>query len=275
MGLLLKMIREPDIPIEAECLNPSAGKLKPAAASRLPVWQGRERAELGDFFSAARINTEQEEELYIEGNLGRVKRIGQNTARGKLVVLGSCGMHTGEGMSGGEIEIHGGVGNWSFCLMSGGVVKISGGAGAFLAAALPGDARGMRGGAILVRGGTGGRAAERMRRGLLVVEGTLGEFAGAEMIAGTIVSLGRSMGRLGASMKRGSIIITGEHEPFLCGFEKSCVYSPAFMPFLWRDLEARGFVAKGARFARAGAKLARWCGDLTSLGKGEILVYER
>lgn len=274
MGLLLRLKEEPDISLEAECLTPAIGRMNPADAARLRLWQGSAQVEVGEFFAVERIETALEEELHIEGSLEKVKRIGQKTERGRLVVRGNCGMHTGEGMKGGEIEIHGDVGNWSFCLMQNGVVKIHGNAGAFLAAALPGDARGMKGGAIWVRKDAGARAAERMRRGLLVVGGTLGEFAGVEMIAGTIVSLGRAKARLGASMKRGSIIVMGEREPFLCGFEKASVFSPVFIPLLWRELASLGFVSRDSRFGAAPAKMTRWCGDLTSLGKGEILVHE-
>jgi len=270
MGISMKMIKVPDIPLEADCLNPSVTELKPADIARLKLWQGRTRVDVGEFFSVSGNDATDENELRIEGDLERVKRIGQNTSSGRLVVHGNCGMHTGEGLRGGEIEVHGNVGNWSFCLMQGGAARVFGDAGAFLAAAFPGDARGMKGGVLWVRGDTGPRAVERMRRGLLVVGGALGEFAAVEMIAGTVVSLGRLGSRAGASMKRGSIVVMGEHEPFLSGFEKSCVYSPTFIPLLGRDLAALGFIDNPSCFA---GKFTRWCGDMTNLGKGEILVH--
>lgn len=272
MGILLELIGKPDIPIEAECLNPSVAGMKPSEVARLKLWQGRARVEVGEFFSVREIDTAAEDELHVEGNLERVKRLGERTSHGRLVVHGNCGMHTGEGMSGGEIEIRGNVGNWSFCLMQGGVVKIYGSAGAFLAASFPGDARGMKGGAIWVRDDVGSRAAERMRRGLLVVGGTIGEFAAVEMIAGTVLSFGRLRARAGASMKRGSIIVMGEHDPLLCGFEKSGTYNPTFIPLLRRELAALGFDVPAAKTT---GRFTRWCGDMTSLGKGEILVNER
>lgn len=274
MGISMKLVKIPDIPLEADCLNPSLAKLKPADIARLKLWQGRTQVEVGEFFSVSAADTTSEDEVCIEGDLERVKRIGQNTSSGKLVVHGNCGMHTGEGLSGGEIEVHGNVGNWSFCLMQGGTARIFGDAGAFLAAAFPGEARGMKGGILWVRGNTGARAVERMRRGLLVVGGALGEFAAVEMIAGTVVSLGRLGSRAGASMKRGSIVVMGEHEPFLNGFERSCAYSPTFVPLLGRELAALGFLGGYSRFSGADKKFTRWCGDMTNLGKGEILVHE-
>lgn len=274
MGILLELIKEPDISIEAECLNPSVAKMKPSDVARLKLWQGRTRVEVGEFFSIREIETAGEDELRVEGNLERVKRLGEKTAHGRLVIRGNCGMHTGEGMTGGEIEVHGNVGNWSFCTMQGGTAKIYGSAGAFLAASFPGDARGMKGGAIWVRDDVGSRAVERMRRGLLVVGGTVGEFVAAEMIAGTVVSLGCLKARAGASMKRGSIVVMGEHEPFLSGFEKSCTYSPTFIPLLGRELAALDR-SVGVSFAEKTKKFTRWCGDMTNLGKGEILVHER
>ena len=274
MGILLELVKEPDISIEAECLNPSVAKMKVPDVARLKLWQGRTRVDVGEFFSVKGIDTAEEDELHVEGNLERVKRLGEKTASGRLVIRGNCGMHTGEGMTGGEIEVHGNVGNWSFCLMQGGTAKINGSAGAFLAASFPGDARGMKGGTIWVRGDVGSRAVERMRRGLLVVGGTIGEFAAAEMIAGTMVSLGHLKARAGASMKRGSIVVMGEHEPFLSGFEKSCTYSPTFIPLLERELSVLN-VCISMPFAEKGKKYTRWCGDMTNLGKGEILVHER
>ncbi|MBP8784098.1 MAG: formylmethanofuran dehydrogenase subunit C [Synergistaceae bacterium] len=271
MGILLELINEPDISIEAECLNPSLTGLNPAEIAHLKVWQGRTQIELGEFFSVKSIKTADEAELHIRGNLEKVKRIGQGLSSGRMVIHGNCGMHLGEGITGGEIEVHGNIGNWSLCLMQGGVARIYGSAGAFMGAAFPGDSRGMKGGTIWVQKDVGARAVERMRRGLLVVGGTLGEFGAAEMIAGTVVSLGFLKARAGASMKRGTIIAMGQYDPLICGFEKACTYTPAFTGLLGRELKNIGFIDDYSLFTKG---FTRWCGDRTSLGKGEILIHE-
>lgn len=272
MGVTLELLREPDIPLEAESINPSLTALSIEKISGLDLWQGKARVKLGEWFRVSR-DAGAPDELRVFGDLSRVKRLGQNTSAGRLIICGDAGMHTGEGMSGGEIEVRGSVGNWSFCWMCGGLVTISGSAGAFLAAAFPGDVRGMKGGTIIVDGDVGTRAAERMRRGLVVVRGRLGEFAAAEMIAGTVVSLGRLEARAAASMKRGTLIVLGEHEAFLPGFEYACTYAPTFTRLLGRHLLSLG--VEGAEPLATGARFGRWCGDLANLGKGEILVHER
>lgn len=273
MGILLELRRVPDIPLEADCLNPSITALAPDAIARLELWQGKTRVPVGEFFAVRRVDTDCEEELIVEGDLARVKRLGQGTASGRLVLRGDCGMHTCEDMRGGEAEIFGDVDNWSFCLMQGGTARIHGSAGAFLAAAFPGDARGMKGGTIWVRGDVGARAVERMRRGLLVAGGKIGEAAAVEMIAGTVVALGYLGERAGASMKRGTILAMGGHGPLLPGFSRACAYDPTFVGLLGRELARMGFVEDARPFTAPPGGFVRWCGDLVSLGKGEILVH--
>jgi formylmethanofuran dehydrogenase subunit C len=268
------LIASPDISLEADCVNPSITALEPSDVSRLKLWQGRAQVELGEFFKVSGVETEAPDELHVEGDLTRVKYLGKGTSSGRMIIRGNCGMHTCEGMKGGDVEVYGDVANWCFCAMQGGTARIHGSAGAFLASAFPGDARGMKGGTILVRGDVGARAAERMRRGIIVAGGAIGELAATEMIAGTIVSLGRIGERAGASMKRGTIIAMGGHGPMLPGFELSCSYSPVFIGILGRELKKIGFIEDVETFINAPSGFSRWCGDLVSTGKGEILIRE-
>jgi formylmethanofuran dehydrogenase subunit C len=272
MGILLELKATPDISIEADCVTPSITAMKPDEISRLKLWQGRIQIDLGEFFSVKEIATEAPDELHVEGDLTKVKSLGRDTSSGRMIVRGSCGMHTCEGMKGGYVEIHGDVANWCFCAMQGGTAKIYGNAGAFLSAAFPGDVRGMKGGAIWVKGDVGTRAVERMRKGLVVVCGVIGELAATEMIAGTVVSLGHLKERAGGSMKRGTILVMGTHDALLPGFEQACTYSPTFVGLLGRELERIGFVGDASSFTDAPAGFTRWCGDLVSIGKGEILI---
>ncbi|MBA7635197.1 hypothetical protein ES703_42798 [subsurface metagenome] len=74
-----------------------------------------------------------------------------------------------------------------------------------------------------------------MRRGLMVVTGESSDFTGSNMIAGTILIFGKAGRGTGVSMKHGINI----KEEYLSGAYR------------------------------------RYNGDITELGKGEILLYER
>ncbi|MBX7105440.1 MAG: hypothetical protein K1X57_15250, partial [Gemmataceae bacterium] len=133
-------------------------------------------------------------------------------------------------------------------------------------AAYPGGRRGMRGGTLLVDGQVGDGCGAVMRRALVAVGGA-GDYCGASVIAGTIVVRG-TMGRYaGMAMKRGTIVALGPLPELLPTFRESCEYRPAFMAMYGRKLESLGF-----RVRNWPDCYRRFCGDLVSLGQGEVLV---
>ena len=130
----------------------------------------------------------------------------------------------------------------------------------------------MREGVILVRGSVGEDAGFKMRRGLIAVGGDAGDGLGRSLIAGSLFVFGR-VGRFpGLGMKRGSIGILGQREPDLplC-FEETVSYRFPFLSIYLRKMAAWGLPVP---FEMFDAEFARYNGDLSEGGIGEILVAD-
>lgn len=265
---ILQLKNLPDIPLEAENITPDCflGKTE-AEIAALPVAVGNQPASLGDFFQ---VSGEGAPEITLEGDLGRVKSIGAGMTQGQIVVRGNAGMHLGTGMRGGRIEVHGNAGDWAGAEMHGGEIRIHGSAGHGLGAGYRGSPQGMNRGLIVVDGNAGNEAGSSLRRGLIVIGGDSGDFTGAFMIAGTIIVAGRLGERSGAGLKRGSIV-TFQAPRLLPSFRYACTYAPGYLGLFLRQLRAQGLSVPNAWLT---GRYRRYSGDLTTLGKGEILVWE-
>ena len=264
----LTLKTQPCAPLEADCITPDnlLGKSSTEIAG-LPVVCGNESARLGDFFA---VQGDGDIEVTVEGDLARVKHIGAGMAQGQLTVHGDVGMHLGAAMRGGLIVVHGSAGDWAGAELRGGQIHIHGNAGHLLGGAYRGGRRGMTRGLIIVDGNAGNEVGSVLRRGVIVVGGDTGDFTGAFMIAGSIVVLGRLGDRAGAGMKRGSIITS--HEPkLLPTFRYACTYRPVFLRMLLLELRCLG-APIGQEWIDGCYR--RYSGDLTALGKGEILTLE-
>lgn len=269
---LLRPRRPLDLPVEAEVLVPERFRgVDRASAMRFPVAWGRRTLPLGELFE---IDVEEGgEALILEGDFSRVKKIGRGMKEGLLVVRGDAGMHLGSALSGGTIRVEGDVDAWAGAMMSGGTLEIGGSAGPHLAGAYPGEGRGMTGGVVLLRGDASLRAGERMRRGLVAVGGKTGDFTALAALAGTVVVFGRLGIRAGAGSKRGTVVALGGMEgDVLPTYRRGALYRPLFLLPLLRFLAERGFPVTEAH--RIGT-YRRWTGDVTGLGKGELLVHEQ
>ena len=268
------------LPVEADCITPDRFVgLSQDKVAALPVLCGRRWLALGELFTVTEDSAAAPNRGYgipqivIEGDLSHVKRIGQGMSQGSITIYGNVGMHLGTQMSGGEIIVHGNVGAWAGAQMTGGMIRLCGNAGPMLGGAYPGEVRGMSGGTILVQGDAGARAGERMRRGLIAVQGDAGEFAGARMIAGSLFVCGRLGARAGAGMKRGSIVaLGGLSARLLPTFRYACRYHPTFLPLCLRQLQEWGLPVTSQQVE---GLYRRYTGDITTVGKGEILVYGR
>jgi formylmethanofuran dehydrogenase subunit C len=206
--------------------------------------------------------------LEMEGDLSTVDGLGTEMAGGRLVIEGSVGQEVGRQMTGGTLTVQGSAGDRAGLAMRGGTLRISGDAGSGLGGSLPGASAGMTGGEILVGGHAGSDAAVLVRRGLVVVGGDAGTGAGRAMIAGTLLVLGRIAGSVGEWNKRGSIIaVTGASIP--ATYRYACTYQPQYLRLLCRHLRACDFPVDDWVDA---SPYARHCGDLSQLGRGEILV---
>ena len=268
---VLRLRDSSTLPVEAGSISPDrfAG-LRREEVARLPVLRGRRLVTVGDLFT---VDGDGAEEIVVEGDLRHVKRVGQGMSRGRITIHGNVGLHLGAEMCGGEICVHGDVDAWAGAQMSGGVIRVYGNAGPLLGAAYPGEKRGMRGGVIIVEGNGGPRAGERMRRGLIAVQGDVGEFAGVRMIAGSIFAFGTLGARAGAGMKRGTIVaLGGLADAPLPTFLYACSYCPSFLPLYLRRLLEWGLPVKPEHIV---GRFRRYTGDITSLGKGEILAYDQ
>jgi formylmethanofuran dehydrogenase subunit C len=257
------------IPVEAECITPDnlAGKT-PAEVTLLPIQYGNAPAPLGDFFH---VEGEAGEEIVLVGDCSRVKWIGAGMTRGRITVHGSAGMHLGSEMRGGVIQVGGNAGDWAGAEMRGGRISIGGDAGHLVGAGYRGSRHGMRGGVILIRGKAGNEVGSVMRGGLIAVGGACGEFAGISLIAGSIFLFGPCGSRPGAGMKRGTLAFFNTVPALLPTFRYACTYTPGFVSLYVRQLKAWGFPVEDRLL---GGSWRRYCGDLVSLGKGEILVRQ-
>ena len=263
MTLTLTLQEPPDVPLEAGVLTPDRLAGAEDVAS-LPLWHGSERVRVGDFFAVSGSG----EDVRLEGDLSRVKRVGAGMTAGRLTIAGDAGMHTGAGMRGGELRIEGDAGDWAGAGMRGGTLVVHGSAGRQLGGAYSGERAGMRGGEIVVHGDAGPQAGAGLRRGLIAVGGRAGEAAGLRMLAGTIVALGGLGPRAGAGMRRGSLVSMAPCTP-LATFVFSCVYRPPFLRLYLRRLQALGLAVP------LDGRYARWCGDALELRRGEMLILCR
>ncbi|SDY08901.1 formylmethanofuran dehydrogenase, subunit C [Acetomicrobium thermoterrenum DSM 13490] len=268
-GVTLTLKEIGKVPVEVDGILPETVlSLGAKEIGQLKVQIGKQTVELGDIFD---IKCHGDEVLIFEGDLKSVKRIGENMSQGRIMVKGDAGMHLGQRMKGGTIVVNGNLEPRCCCEMSGGTVVVKGNAKAMLGSPLPGNSKGMRGGMIMVFGSVGNRVGEGMRRGLIAVTGDAGDFAGANMIAGTIVVFGKMGLNAGGGMKRGSIVSIGGTDRVLSTFGYSCLYSPTYLKLYFKYLWDKGFPITDEIF---NGLYRRYVGDMSSLGKGEILILE-
>lgn len=259
------------IPIEAECIAPNllAGKTV-AEIAALPVQHGNAPAPLGEFF---RVEGDAgDEQIVMDGDCSRVKWVGANMTSGSLTIDSNIGMHCGAETRGGSIEVKGNTGDWLGAEMRGGTIRVRGDAGHLVGGCYRGGRSGMRGGMILVDGNAGNEIGGNMRRGFIAIGGDIGDFPGVSMLAGSVFVFGKCGQRAGAGMKRGTLAFFGDTPAMLPTFRRACLYEPVFMRVALRELRNAGFPVAD-EFIHG--SYHRHCGDLVSLGKGEILVFDR
>ncbi len=264
----LKLKEEISVPLEIPAAKPDV-IVKCSGISeveRLPVYYGNETAFLGDFFE---VTGRVEDVVFLEGDLKKVKRIGENMSFGTIEVYGDVGMHLAKGMRGGKVFVHGNVSDWMASGMSGGIIRVDGNVGNFACASYWGERRGVTGGVVFINGSVGDDLGRRMRRGIVLVSGSAGKFAGSEVIAGTIFIMGEVGDGLGAGMKRGSIVL--RHQPeLLPSFLYSGEFKPYFISVYFRYFEDVFSFELSSVFGKG--YFRRYMGDFLSFGKGEILV---
>jgi len=267
VSLHLSLRQRPGLRLDLRGLVPATlAALSPAEIERMDIAQGNRFVPLAEFFAVTRRGDG--DALVLEGDLSRCDRLGWQLAAGNIVVEGPVGDYAGACMSGGELHVKGSAGLLAGCEMSGGALRVEGDVGDFAASALPGSMDGMRGGSFVVRGHAGQRFGDRMRRGTAVVFGDAGDFLGSRMVAGTIALGGRPGAHVAYGMRRGSLVFAGPPPEVASTFVASAAPIPVFWQLLARDLARHGEPFGALRARRA----QRFLGDLSALGKGELLL---
>jgi formylmethanofuran dehydrogenase subunit C len=207
--------------------------------------------------------------IVIKNSFGKLDFIGKELDGGSITVEGDAGAYLGLGMISGKIEVSGDVGLYAACEMKKGFLSINGNAGDFLGAALPGNKMGMKGGTILVKGNVGERAGDHMRRGNILIEGNAGDYCGSRMTAGTIAVMGQTGRHLGFAMRRGTLLLW--NQPQASARLNDCgAHTLAFLPILFAS-----FKKLNSKFADSSAafnRIQRYAGDMSEMGRGEVLV---
>ncbi|MBN1236206.1 MAG: formylmethanofuran dehydrogenase subunit C [Methanotrichaceae archaeon] len=230
--ILLRSKGSIGIMVEAEVIIPDifAGKKKEEIEG-LIVWQGPFSLPLAEFFdvdvrSGAGLLEDtgsdgtrpDETSILIEGDVSRVKRIGQGMKAGRIEIHGSAGMHLGAEMTGGSILVRGDAGSWAGREMKGGLLHIAGSAADHIGSAYRGSWRGMTGGEIRIDGSARSQLGGGLVGGQIVVAGNVENFCGIRQSGGLIVVKGSAMRGVGAEMNGGTIAVCGDIRQFSPGF---------------------------------------------------------
>ena len=216
--ITLTPLRKFDAPVQAACVSPDVFKGKDTTEiANLPVTEGNRPLKLCSLFKIEEDNAETPT-ITINGDVSKVKRIGQGMKTGEIVINGDAGMHTGEKMLGGKITINGNTGGWTGSEMKGGTIEIHGDAGDYVASPYRGSSTGMRGGLITVDGQVGTDVGCYLHGGVMKIMGGAGRFLGYHMSDGTILVDKQSDTRAGACMTGGKIVITGTIEEVMPTF---------------------------------------------------------
>ncbi len=222
---------------------------------------------VGDLFS---VEGTPDGTAVLAGGLGEAERVGAGLMEGAVLVEGDVGDHTGAGMNGGRLEIGGSAGHSTGEAMSGGLLVVRGSTGNRAGAAAAGRKRGMNGGELIVLGNAGDETGAAMRRGLVAVGGSTGRCSLLTAIAGTVVSCGPSGADAGLWNKRGSLVCLGDVAP-AAGYRYACTFQPVYLRLLLRRLrDVHGLPVSAAHID---GTFRRYSGDLSEIGKGEILAW--
>lgn len=267
MSLTIELTAKTSIPLELEGITPCRlRELDLPSIQKLEIFEGNERAALGDYFHVSGDPTDQE--IRFLGDLRGVHWIGTKMTEGQITIEGSVGRHLGSEMSGGRIDVMGDVSDWLGAELKGGTIHVRGRAGHLVGSAYRGSPSGMRGGTILVDGDAGNEVGHSMRRGMIAIGGNVGDLAGFNMLAGTILVGGEAGIRHGAGMKRGTLIFLGPRPPLLPTFTPAGRQQPLVLAVLSRELKQIGYQKSDL----LNHEFELFHGDHLEGGRGEILL---
>jgi formylmethanofuran dehydrogenase subunit C len=237
-----------------------------ADVAALTLQNGKRKVRVDELFD---ITGSDARNIVIKNSFGKLDFIGKELDGGRITVEGDAGAYLALGMKSGEIAVSGNTGIYAACEMKKGFLTINGDAGDFLGAALPGNKMGMKGGTVLVKGNVGERAGDHMRRGNILIEGNAGDYCGSRMAAGTIAVMGQTGKYLGYAMRRGTLLLWNQPQSS-ARFNDCGAHTLAFLPILFASFKKLNskFADQSAAFNR----VQRYAGDMSELGRGEVLV---
>jgi formylmethanofuran dehydrogenase subunit C len=237
-----------------------------AEIAEITLQCGKPLIPVGELFD---ISGDDAQNLVINNSFDKLDFIGKELENGTITVNGDAGAYLGMGMKSGQITVNGNAGLYAACEMKKGALEINGNVGDFLGGALPGNKMGMKGGTIVVKGNVGARAGDHMRRGLILIEGDAGDYCGSRMTAGTIAVMGSTGRYAGYAMRRGTLLLW--NQPQLSASFNDCgAHTLGFLPLMFAS-----FKTSNSKFADAAAafnRVQRYAGDMSELGRGEVLV---
>lgn len=266
-ALTLRLRAPPPLSVDMSVVSPErlAG-LTRTQVETLDLEVGNRTVALGELFA---VSGDDPHSMVVENAHARLTHLGAGMRGGMLSVEGDAGDYTGLRMSAGQIVVAGSAGSFAGCEMSGGAIEIRGSAGDFLGAALAGDKQGMRGGLIHVRGRAGDRVADHMRRGLILLEEGAGAYLGSRMLAGTVLAKGTVGPQPGYGLKRGTLLLYEAPRELPATFNDCGAHDLLFLTVLERELAKQSELAAFLPLPR---RVRRYCGDLATGGKGELLL---
>ncbi len=266
--LILTLRSEPQQRIDVAPLTPD-GLLDKSAGEigDILLQTGNRQVRTGELFD---IEGNDASHMVLRGATGKLDFIGRGMAQGMIDVEGDAGSYLGMQMKGGHLVVRGSIGAYGACELKNGTVIIQGNAGDFLGASLPGNKKGMAGGTVIVRGNVGDRAGDHMRRGALLIEGNTGAYLGSRMTAGTIAVLGKTGRYPGYAMGRGTLLLAQAPAEILPTFNDCGTHTLGFIPLLLKGFG--GLDTPFSNMSESLRRVRRYAGDMSGLGKGEILV---
>lgn len=240
--------------------------LLPAEIAAITLQNGKRKIRVDELFD---VTGSDAQDIVIKNSFGKLDFIGKELDGGRITVDGDAGAYLGLGMKSGEISVSGDAGLYAACEMKKGFLIVNGNAGDFLGAALPGNKMGMKGGTVLVKGNVGQRAGDHMRRGNILIEGNAGDYCGSRMTAGTIAVMGQTGNYLGYAMRRGTLLLWNQPQAS-ARFNDCGAHTLAFLPILFASFKK--FNSKFADSSAAFSRVRRYAGDMSEMGRGEVLV---
>ncbi len=240
--------------------------LEPADIAAIKLHCGKKKLRVDELFTISGFDAKH---IQIKNSFSKLDYIGKDLDGGVIHVEGDVGAYCGMGMKKGVINIFGNAGLYAGCEMKKGLLEITGNAGDFLGGALAGNKMGMKGGLILVKGNAGDRVGDHLRRGTILIQGSVGDYCGSRMIAGTIAIMGNTGKFLGYSMRRGTLLLW--NSPKLSANFNDCgSHTLAFLPILFKSFSELN--SSFANAENAFNRVQRFAGDMSEIGRGEILV---